>query len=170
MLEDRFTCTKCGTFLLQCPPWNQHRTGRTQAEAPHNYPFKREFLWAVVEDGATGIHLGQAWKGANNNPRGGKVWRSPSKNPLMVDPSRTNLNLFLQNRQNTVRGQCSPMSSSFSTVGREEETGKKSRRNTGTLITICTHPGSMLIALSVCIKQSSTTLRRRIEIKNLHFN
>jgi hypothetical protein len=60
----------------------KHRKGFRKAEAPNRNQLTHESSETVAEDRSTGIHPGHARIGANNNTRVGKVWRTPSKNPI----------------------------------------------------------------------------------------
>ena len=108
ILGERLTCPLCGILLCKCvgfgdgppshfrkPTTRATRGSGTQefskAEAPSRDHIKLESSGGVVEDVSNGIYPGQARIAANDNPGGGKVWRTPSKNPLMID--RTNLTL-----------------------------------------------------------------------------
>ena len=70
------------------PSWgpcrNRHQRFR-QAEAPLQNHIAHESSRTVTEDRSFGIDSGRAWIGANDNPRIGMVvWRTPSKNRLIV--------------------------------------------------------------------------------------
>ena len=108
VLGERLTCPLCGILLCKCvgfgdgPPSHFRKpttratrgTGNHEfrkAEAPNHFHSKLESSGPVVEDGSIGIYPGQARIAANDDPRSGKVWRTPSKNPLMI--GRTNLTL-----------------------------------------------------------------------------
>ena len=53
------------------------------------YNIARESLGMIQEDRPTGIHPGHAWIGPNFNTGVGEVWRTPSKNPMMIDCNLT---------------------------------------------------------------------------------
>ena len=110
ILEEYLACPwpGCGLFFHEgCPhgvvtgPGMQHRepssgpsrTNRTQfrkAEPQQQYHYLRESSGAIsVEDASIGFNPGQAWIGANDYTRGGKVWRTPSKNSWMVNRNLT---------------------------------------------------------------------------------
>ena len=67
------------------------RNGRfRQAEAPlPHYQVTHGSSRTVAEDWSFGINPGHAWIGTNDNPGNGTVWRTPSKNPLIVDRNLT---------------------------------------------------------------------------------
>ena len=48
-----------------------------------------ESFGAVSFDHSTGVNPGMARNDASNNPKRGKVWRTPSKNPFMADSNLT---------------------------------------------------------------------------------
>ena len=67
------------------------RNGRfRQAEAPlPRYQKIHGSIRTVAEDWSFGIDSGRAWIGTDENPGTGTVWRTPSKNPLIVDRNLT---------------------------------------------------------------------------------
>ena len=72
------------------PSRSQHSKRFRKAETQYRHHNIHELSGMIAEDHSTGTHPGHAWIGANDNTGVGKVWRTPSKNPLMVD---CNLNL-----------------------------------------------------------------------------
>ena len=64
-----------------------HNKPQQFRKAEHQYKYQRthELSGRIPEDRSTGTDLGHAQIGAKNKSGGGKVWRTPSKNPLMVD-------------------------------------------------------------------------------------
>ena len=104
ILQEQFACPWCGFFINEgcChgvasgpvyqgiqqlekssgpsrTPTNQ--TEFRKAEPQQLYQPVRESSGAIsVEDTSIGFNPGQAWIGANDYTRGGKVWRTPSKN------------------------------------------------------------------------------------------
>jgi hypothetical protein len=60
----------------------KHRIGFRKAETLYPNHYRHESSETVAEDRSTGIHPGHARIGANDNTRVGKVWRTPSKNPI----------------------------------------------------------------------------------------
>jgi hypothetical protein len=61
-----------------------------EAEAQYANHTTHESSGKVAKNRSTGTDPGMAWIGANNNPRVGKVWRTPSENPsLMADRNLT---------------------------------------------------------------------------------
>ena len=76
------------------PSWgpirrNQNQNGFRDAEAPVPNQYIHESSGTILGDGSTGIDPGMAWIGANDKTGGGKVWRTPSKIPLIVDSNLT---------------------------------------------------------------------------------
>ena len=67
------------------PSRNRRKKGARKAEHPYSYQFIHEWSGTANYDPSTGIDLGHPWIDANNNPRIGKVWRTPSTTPLMAD-------------------------------------------------------------------------------------
>jgi hypothetical protein len=62
----------------------QHRRIH-KAEALYTNHNKHELSGKVTENRSTGTDPGTAWISANDNSRVGKVWRTPSENPLIID-------------------------------------------------------------------------------------
>lgn len=62
-----------------------HRNGLREAENPQSYQNVHDMSRTILEDGSVSFDLGNAWIEANNKSGSGKVWRTPSKNPSMVD-------------------------------------------------------------------------------------
>ena len=57
-----------------------------KAEPPYHYHVKHESSGTIGEDRSTGVYPGHARIGTSRNKSGiGKVWRTPSKNPLIVE-------------------------------------------------------------------------------------
>ena len=75
---------------LAGPSRNQRKRFR-KAEPSHNDNQYYESPGTMAEDRSTGVDTGHAWIGANNtnDARIGKVWRTPTKNPLIVDHNLT---------------------------------------------------------------------------------
>ena len=71
------------------PSRNRRRKGSRKAEHPYRILYSYESPGAVPHDRSTGIDPGMARNDASNNPRRGKVWRTPSKNPFMTDCNST---------------------------------------------------------------------------------
>ena len=71
------------------PRQNQRKRFR-KAEPSHNNQ-SHESPGTMAEDRSTGVDTGHAWIGANNSDDAGmgKVWRTPTKNPLIVDQDLT---------------------------------------------------------------------------------
>ena len=73
-------------YQSRSPSWGLQRFHR--AEAPkHNH--KPGSSRIVTEDWSFGIDSGHTWIGADESPGIGMVWRTPSKNPLIVDRNLT---------------------------------------------------------------------------------
>ena len=66
------------------PSRNQHSKGFRKAEALYKYHLLHELSGTIAEDRFTGIDPGYAWTGANDNTGVGKVWRTPSRNPINI--------------------------------------------------------------------------------------
>ena len=68
---------------------NQRKRFR-KAEPTHCNQYD-ESPGTMAEDRSTGVDTGHAWIGTNNadDARIGKVWRTPTKNPLVVDHNLT---------------------------------------------------------------------------------
>ena len=63
----------------------QHRRS-SKAEPPYHYHLTHESSGTIGEDRSTGVYPGHAQIGTSRNKSGiGKVWRTPSKNPLIVE-------------------------------------------------------------------------------------
>jgi hypothetical protein len=71
------------------PIRNRNEKGLRKAEAPKPNHLKHESSWTTPFGGSTGIDPGHAWTGAIDKTGGGKVWRTPSKNPSMIDRNLT---------------------------------------------------------------------------------
>ena len=67
------------------PSRNRRRNGPRKAEYPYTNQDTHELSGAVPHDRSSGVDPGMARNDARNNPGGGEVWRTPSKNPLMAD-------------------------------------------------------------------------------------
>jgi hypothetical protein len=67
------------------PSRKQHKKRFHKAEPLHPYQHIHESSRTIRKDRSTGTNLGHAGIGASNNTRVGKVWRTPSKNPIMID-------------------------------------------------------------------------------------
>ena len=67
------------------PRRNQRRKGFSEAEAQDFFNRLHESSRTIAGDRSTGIHPGYAQIGANNNTGAEKVWKTPSRNPLMAD-------------------------------------------------------------------------------------
>ena len=70
------------------PSRNQHQRFR-QAETPVHHQITHGSSRTDAEDRSFGINSGHAWIGADDRPGIGMVWRTPSKNPLIVDCNLT---------------------------------------------------------------------------------
>jgi hypothetical protein len=62
--------------------WHQ---GFNTTEAQYSYHYVHESSETVAEDRFRGIHPGRARMGASYETGTGKVWRTPSKDPLIAD-------------------------------------------------------------------------------------
>ena len=71
------------------PSRNQNRNGYHKAETLYRNHIVHESSRTVLHDGSTGFDLGHPRIDANNKTGKGKVWRTPSKNPLMIDRNLT---------------------------------------------------------------------------------
>ena len=69
--------------------YNQHINRYSGTESQYAYQYKHESIGTIGEDRSTGIHPGHARIDANFDTGVGEVWRTPSKNPLMVDRNLT---------------------------------------------------------------------------------
>ena len=70
------------------PHWNQQqRFHQAEAQLPNQNTHGPSRT--VAEDRSFGIDSGHAWIGADDRPGIGTVWRTPSKNPLIVDCNLT---------------------------------------------------------------------------------
>ena len=67
------------------PSRNRLKKEARKAEAPYSYHIIHELSGTANYGPSTGIDSGHPWIDANNNPRIGKVWRTPSMTPLMAD-------------------------------------------------------------------------------------
>ena len=68
---------------------NQRKKWSRKTEHPLPNQVKHESSGAVFYNRSTGVDPGDAQIDASNNPGTGKVWRTPSKNPLMADCNLT---------------------------------------------------------------------------------
>ena len=81
--------------LYRPPTWssgphrNQRRKGSHKAELQYRYNTTHESPGTIAGDRSTGINPGYAQINANGNTRAGKVWRTPSRTPLMADHNST---------------------------------------------------------------------------------
>ena len=71
------------------PSRNQNRNGHHKAETLYSNHLAHESSGTVLHDGFTGFNLGNPRIDANDRSGKGKVWRTPSKNPLMIDRNLT---------------------------------------------------------------------------------
>jgi hypothetical protein len=71
------------------PCRNQRSKGSRKAEAQFLFHISHESSGTIAGDRSTSIHPGYARIGANNNTGAQKVWRTPSRNPLMADHNST---------------------------------------------------------------------------------
>ena len=71
------------------PSRNQRGKGSRKTEAQYLYNSKHESPGTITGDRSTGIYPGHARIGASDNTGAGKVWRTPSRNPLMADQNST---------------------------------------------------------------------------------
>ena len=80
-------------YQYRAPSWgttrNQHKNGFHKAEAQDLNNYLHESFGTIAFDRSTGIYPGYAWIDANNNTGAEKVWRPPSRNPLMSDHTST---------------------------------------------------------------------------------
>ena len=68
------------------PTRNQRGNGFREAGPPYSYHLEHESSGTIAEDRSVSVNSGHAQIDASNNHSGvGKVWRTPSKNPLMFD-------------------------------------------------------------------------------------
>ena len=97
------------------PSLGQNRTEFREAEFPNHYKISHESSRVIPEDSSSGSYPGQARKGANDKTGVGKVWRTPSKNPLMarIESDRTSRT----GKENPTTGN---MPSSIEKTGRNE--------------------------------------------------
>ena len=65
------------------------RKGSRKAAHPYRNHSEHESSGVVQHDHSTGANPGMARNNARNNPRRGKVWRTPSKNLFMTDCNLT---------------------------------------------------------------------------------
>ena len=74
-------------YQYQAPISGPRRNQRQRHQAGPRYNSRtiHESYGTVVENRSTGIDPGRAWIDANKNTGDGKVWRTPSKNPLKSD-------------------------------------------------------------------------------------
>ena len=72
------------------PSRNQRKRFR-KAEVPYHAinQFKHQSSGTVAKDRSTGVDTGHAWIGTNEDAGMGKVWITPTKNPLIVDQDLT---------------------------------------------------------------------------------
>ena len=71
------------------PRRNQRKKGSRKADTPYLNQFYHESSGTVFCDHSTGVNPSMARIDASNNPGRGKVWRTPSKNPMMTDCNLT---------------------------------------------------------------------------------
>ena len=71
------------------PHCNQRRKGSHKTEAQYCNNVSHESPGTIAGDRSTGINPGYAQINANGNTRAGKVWRTPSRTPLMADHNST---------------------------------------------------------------------------------
>ena len=72
------------------PSRNQRSKGSRKTEAQYLYNNLHESSGTIAgDDRSTGIHPDHARIGASNNTGAGKVWRTPSRDPLMADHNST---------------------------------------------------------------------------------
>ena len=71
------------------PSRNQRKRFRKAEPTHNNHSYESPGMMA--EDHSAGVDTGHAWIGTNNadDARIGKVWRTPTKNPLIVDHNLT---------------------------------------------------------------------------------
>ena len=67
------------------PSRNRRKKGARKAETRYPYQMIHESSGTANYGPSTGIDSGHPWIEANNNPRIGKVWRTPSTTSLMAD-------------------------------------------------------------------------------------
>ena len=82
--EDQYRAPKSGPS----PSRNQRKRFR-KAEAPSLHHSEHESPGTMAEDRSTGIDPSMAWISAKDDAGVGKVWRTPSENPLIVDRNLT---------------------------------------------------------------------------------
>ena len=80
--------TPCRPSLPSSSGPSRHQRLR-KAKPPHPYHRKHESSGAAFYNRSTGVNPGMALNNASNNPGTGKVWRAPTKNPLVADCSLT---------------------------------------------------------------------------------
>ena len=66
-------------------PSRKQRKRFHKAEPPYPNQSEHESSGTIREDRSIGVNPGMAWIGTGNKPGVRKVWRTPSKNPLIVD-------------------------------------------------------------------------------------
>ena len=76
---------------LAGPSRNQRKLERFRKAEPSHNNHSYKSPGTMAEDCSTGADTGHAWIGANNSDDAGigKVWRTPTKNPLIVDQDLT---------------------------------------------------------------------------------
>ena len=85
--------SRISKYYYQAPssgPSQYQHINRFSGTEPQNSSHNiHESNGTIGEDSSTGIHPGHAQIGANFGTGVGEVWRTPSKNPLMVDRNLT---------------------------------------------------------------------------------
>ena len=133
------------------PHRNQPRKGPQMAEAPYRYNLAHESPGTIAGDRSTGINPGYAQIGANGNTRAGKVWRTPSRTPLMADHNSTpQKRTKPYNRDRSRRNRKSRYSRTDKVDPSEYEIPIMGSQSTSIRYRFAIHPLLIILLMSLC--------------------